>query len=215
VEKRGLTDALLASGATPDDLIGFGDEVRITLHGTLARVIVPRGTVVRQVCQGQRVGVTLALCVEGIYGTLSWEWLAGMHQQEIRRAVTRWNVDGFDAVVWDNASSHLPEEVAHGGLPLVSQPVYSPELNPAERVNEEIRRCLKGKTFRTLDDKVLVVENQLRRWKANPAFIQRLCGYYWIEDCINLFDHLYHRDAEQAACGEERLAYECEERLAA
>jgi len=199
-------DALLDSDATADDLIGFGDEVRITLHGTLARVIVPRGTVVRQVCQGQREGVTLALCVEGRFGTLSWEWLAGMHQQEIHRAVTRWNEDGFDVVVWDNASSHLPEDVTQGGMPLVSLPTYSPELNPAERLNEEIRRLLKGKTFRTLAEKVLVVENQLRRWKANPAFIQRLCGYYWIEDCLDLFDYLYQREVDQAYRSEERLA---------
>jgi hypothetical protein len=123
-----LTAALVDGGITPDDRVGFGDEVRITHHGTLARVIVPPGMAVRQVCQGQRDGVTLALCVDGLAGSLSWEWLAGMHHQEIVRALLRWNADGFDAVVWDNASSHRDEAVQSWGMPLVQQPAYSPEV---------------------------------------------------------------------------------------
>ena len=185
-----MTAALVDGGITPDDRVGFGDEVRITHHGTLARVIVPPGMAVRQVCQGQRDGVTLALCVDGLAGSLSWEWLAGMHHQEIVRALLRWNADGFDAVVWDNASSHRDEAVQSWGMPLVQQPAYSPEVNPAERVNEEIRRFLKGKTFRTLAEKVLAVENQLRRWQADSAFLQRLCGYYWIHECFALLDQV-------------------------
>ena len=120
-----------------------------------------------------------------------------MHHQEILRALARWNADGFDAVVWDNASSHLDEQVHAWGMPLVQQPAYSPELNPAERMNEEIRRFLKGKTFATLGEKVLAVENRLRQWKANPAFIQRLCGYAWIQECIDRRDKMYKEREEQ------------------
>ena len=91
----------------------------------------------------------------------------------------RWNADGFESIVRDHAASHLDEQVQSRGMPLVQQPAYSPELNPAERVNEEIRRFLKGKTFPRLAEKVLVVENLLRQWKANPAYLQRVCGYYF------------------------------------
>jgi hypothetical protein len=206
VEKGGLTSALLAEGITPDDRVGFGDEVRITLHGTLARVIVPPGINIRQICQGQREGLTLALCVDGLFGTLSWEWLVSMDHREILRALVRWNEDGFDAVVWDNASSHREEAVQSWGMPLVQQPAYSPELNPAERVNEEIRRFLKGRTFRTLDEKVRAVENCLRHWKANPAYIQRLCGYYWIQDCFELLKELSEETEDHPMYPEEKLA---------
>jgi len=198
---------LVHEGVTPDDLVGFGDETRITLHGTLARVIVPPGLDVRQVCQGQRDSVLLSLCVDGVYGTLSWRWIAGMAHEEILRALLHWNADGFDAVVWDNASSHLEDTVNAWGMPLVQQPKYSPELNPAERVNEEIRRFLKGKTFRTLSEKVLAVENRLRYWKAHPAIIQQLCGYPWIHDCFALLD--------QVSPDSERRDFNREIRLAA
>lgn len=206
MEKRGLTAALVANGITPDDLVGFGDELRITLHGTLARVIVPPGMAVRQVCQGQRDSMLLTLCVDGLYGTLSWLWIVGMQHEEILRGLYQWNADGFDAVVWDNASSHLEAAVQAWGMPLVPQPAYSPELNPAERVNEEIRRFLKGKSFRTLAEKMLAVENQLRRWKADPAFIQRLCGYHWIRDCFDLLEQVSTEGWEQGIVTEEKLA---------
>jgi len=197
---------LVDGGVTPEDLVGFGDEVRITLHGTLSRVIVPPGINFRQVCQGQRQSVLLSLCVDGLTGTLSWLWLAGMHHEEILRALMQWNEDGFDAVVWDNASSHLEESVHGWGMPLVQQPEYSPELNPAERVNEEIRRFLNGKTFRTLAEKVLAVENRLRYWKAHPEFIQRLCGFPWIHDCFALLDQVSPAEECRDFSREMRLA---------
>ena len=206
MEKRGLTAALLDEGITPEDLVGFGDAVRITLHGTLSRVIVPPGIHFRQICQGQRDSVLLSLCVDGLTGTLSWLWLAGMYHEEILRALLQWNADGFDAVVWDNASSHREASVHAWGVPLVQQPEYSPELNPAERVNEEIRRCLKGKTFRSLAEKVLAVETRLRYWKAHPALIQQLCGFPWIHDCFDLLDQVAPAADKQAVRSEARLA---------
>jgi len=103
----------------------------------------------------------------------------------------RWNADGFDAVVWDNASSHLEAVVQSWEIPLVQQSTYAPELNSTERVvNKEIRWFLKGKTFRTFTERVLAVEKQLRRWKADLVFIQRLCGYYWIRDCFVLLNQV-------------------------
>jgi hypothetical protein len=43
------------------------------------------------------------------------------------------------------------------GLPLVEQPPTSPELNPAERVFEELWRVMEGKVYATLDEKVEAV----------------------------------------------------------
>jgi hypothetical protein len=132
------------------------------------------GTASRQVVQGQREGVLLALCVDGLCGTLIWVWIASMHHAEILRALATWHADGFDALVWDNASSHLEATVVAWGIPLIQQPPYAPELIPAERLNEEIRRFLRGKTFRTLTEKMLVVENYLRWWRAHPELLRRL-----------------------------------------
>ena len=134
--------------------------------------------------QGQRESVYLSLCVDGVNGQLSWEWIAGMHHSEICYGVRRWQQDGVDIVVWDNASSHDEASVLEIGVPLIHQPTYAPELNPAERVFEELRKELDGLTFRRLEDKVALVEQVLRNWTADPAKIQQLCGWDWIRDSI-------------------------------
>ena len=179
-----MTAALLANDVTPEMRIGFGDEMLLSRHGTLSRVLAPRGIAVRQSVQGERESVYLSLCVNGSAGTVNWAWIAGMHHTEIARGVQRWQADGLEAVVWDNASSHRHAVVQAVGLPLIGQPPYSPELNPAERVFEELRKALRGKTFPRLEEKVLWVENTLRRWAANPNNIKQLCGWDWIQEAI-------------------------------
>lgn len=186
MEKRGLTAALADEGITEACAIGFGDEMLVSLHGTLSRVLAPRGIAVEQSVQGQRESVYLALCVDGRQGQLSWEWIGSMHHTEICYGVRRWQQDGLDVIVWDNASSHGEASVRAVGLPLISQPPYSPELNPAERVFEELRKVLKGKTFTRLEEKMLLVENTLRRWTREPAKIQQLCGWDWIRKAVEV-----------------------------
>ena len=49
-------------------------------------------------------------------------------------------VEGGRGVVWDPAAFHKAKVVGEVGLRRIYQPPYSPELNPAERVFEEVRR---------------------------------------------------------------------------
>jgi len=128
--------------------------------------------------------VYLGLCVDPVAGRLAWEWLASMHHTEIALAVSTWANTGIDLVVWDNASSHGHDVVRDVGLPLIGLPPYAPELNPAERVFEALRAELKGRMFPRLEEKVLFIENTLRRWQANPAKLQQLTGRQWILDAI-------------------------------
>jgi transposase len=53
-------------------------------------------------------------------------------------------------VVWDGASGHRNEWVRELGMPLIVLPPYSSELNPVERVFEEVRRAIEGKVYATL-----------------------------------------------------------------
>lgn len=179
---------MLANDLTPASAMGFGDEMWVSLHGTPSKVLAPRGIPVTQVVQGERTKVYLALCVDGRAGTLSWEWLWGLHHTELRLAVATWPRAGLDAVVLDNHSSHEEASVQAVGLPLIGQPTYSPELNPAERVFEELRKALRGRTFARLEEKMLFIENTLRRWAADPAFIQGLCGWAWIQEAIQALE---------------------------
>ena len=54
-------------------------------------------------------------------------------------------VEGGRGVVWDHAAFHKAKAVGEVGLRRVYQPLYSPELNPAERVFEEVRRWVVGR----------------------------------------------------------------------
>ena len=42
------------------------------------------------------------------------------------------------ALVWDGARGHRGEKVRNVGLATIIQPAYSPELNPVERLFEEV-----------------------------------------------------------------------------
>ena len=80
------------------------------------------------------------------------------------------------------ASSHRHELVRGVGLPLIGLPPYSPELNPAERVFEEVRRWIEGKVCPSLEDKVAAVEAYLTELESNPDRVRGLAGWDWIED---------------------------------
>jgi len=55
------------------------------------------------------------------------------------------DVEGGRGVVWDHAAFHKAKVVGEVGLRRIYQPPYSPELNPAERVFEEVRRWVEGR----------------------------------------------------------------------
>ena len=82
------------------------------------------------------------------------------------------------------ASSHRHELVRGVALPLIGLPPYSPELNPAERVFEEVRRWIEGKVYPSLEDKVAAVEAYLTELESNPDRVRGLAGWDWIEDAI-------------------------------
>ena len=82
------------------------------------------------------------------------------------------------------ASSHRHELVRGVGLPLIGLPPYSPELNPAERVFEEVRRWIEGKVYPSLEDKVAAVAAYLTELESNPDRVRGLAGWDWIEDAI-------------------------------
>ena len=59
-------------------------------------------------------------------------------------------------------------------MPLIGLPPYSPELNPAERVFEEVRRWIEGNVYPSLEDKVAAVEAYLTELESNPDRVRGL-----------------------------------------
>lgn len=127
----------------------------------------------------------LFVAVDGQAGTVSWTWLDSMKATDLVPLVEALRTNApLDAIVWDGASSHRDDAVRAVGVPLVGLPPYSPELNPAERLFEEVRRHVEGHVYATLADKVDAVNAFLDELDADPACVRRLCGWDWITAAI-------------------------------
>jgi len=185
------------SAATP---FGFADEMRVGLRGTVRRVWGRRGVKVRQPLQLAYEWRYLFLVVDGRAGTLHWCWLDAMGADQLLGAVGGLQQTGEPAaIVWDGASSHRDARVRALGLPLIGLPPYSPELNPAERVFEELRRAIEGRVDTTLADKVAAVEAELATWDADPARVRSLAGWDWIDAAVQNLPAAENLPAAQAA----------------
>jgi transposase len=111
----------------------------------------------------------------GLRGTTRRVW--GRRGTKVRQRL-------LDGLVWDNAPSHRDADITDLDLALVGLPPYSPELNPAERLFEEIRRRVEGRVYATLDAKVAEVQTFLEELDADPARVRSLCGWDWINAAI-------------------------------
>jgi hypothetical protein len=164
---------------------GFADEMRVGLRGTVRRVWGRVGVKVRQPVQLTYEWRSLFLVVDGRTGKLDWCWIDSMAADEVLAAVGAVQRTGeLAALVWDGAPSHRDADVRALGLPLIGLPPYSPELNPAERIFEELRRAIEGRLYPTLADKVAAVEAELAKLDAEPARVRSLAGWDWIEAAV-------------------------------
>jgi DDE superfamily endonuclease len=167
--------------------LAWADEMRLGLRGLVRRVWAPRGVKVRQAQVLTYVWRYLALAVNGLTGTLQWTWTTSMKKEAIATVVSEWQRAGLGAVVWDGAASHRARVVRELGLPLITQPPAAPELNPAERVFEELRRAVEGRTYPTLEAKMAVVDQELQALAADPDRVRRLTAWAWITEALAPF----------------------------
>ena len=86
------------------------------------------------------------------------------------------------ALVWDGARSHRSELVRSvAGVKTIVQPAYSPELNPAERVFEEVRRCVEGRVYGSIEEKMEAVNDCLSGLESDPERVRSIAGWDWIK----------------------------------
>ena len=112
-------------------------------------------------------------------------------------------IDGFDSVaahtfllelkkqhpdtlvilVWDNAPCHRPKIHRRvPGLIVLFLPPYSPELNPAERFFEELRKATANTIWKTIDEQETAIEKKLNALANDTEGMKRLTGYEWIRE---------------------------------
>ena len=88
--------------------------------------------------------------------------------------------------MWDRAPAHQTAAVHAEGVTLIAQPPYSPELNPAERVVEAVRRHIEGRVYASLPEKYAAVHAFLSDLDADPDRVRSLTGWRWIQDALAL-----------------------------
>ncbi len=156
------------------------------MRGMVRRVWAPRGVKVRQRLQLEYKWRYLVLALDVRAGRLWWAWTSSMKGKELLGVIGALpGQAGMATVVWDQAASHQMVEGYEVGLELVEQPAYAPELNPVERVFEELRREVEGEVYASLDDKVAAVNVELAKFDADPERVRRLTNWAWIAQALD------------------------------
>jgi len=88
----------------------------------------------------------------------------------------------FTVMVLDGASSHKCKDlIIPENITLVFLPPYSPELNPAELIWNELRRnYFINKVFDSLNAATLQAENGLARMSSDKKAVKSLTNWPWI-----------------------------------
>ena len=153
------------------------DELRLGLRGQTRRVLAPRGVKVVQRLQVRYEWRYLLLAVEPHAGEVSWQWIARLRQEHLKPVLAAWKLA---CVVWDGAGAHRGKTLADLLTARVRLPASSPELNPAERVFQEVRRHVEGRVYPSLQAKQDAADAYLAELAADPARVRRLCGWAWL-----------------------------------
>ena len=161
----------------------FTDEMRLGLRGQTRRVLASRGVKPVQRLQLRYEWSYMLLAVDPLEGSLRWRWLERMNQDHLRPVLAEW---ALECVVWDGAPAHRARVMRQLPTKRVQLPPYSPELNPAERVFEEVRRRVEGRVYGDLAAKREVVERYLRELAADPEQVKSLCGWDWIRENLQI-----------------------------
>ncbi len=165
--------------------MGFADEMRVGLRGLVRQVWGRRRVKVHQRLQLAHHWRYLFLVVNAQAGQLHWCWLDSMAGAQMGAAVGGLQKHMEVAtVVWDGAPGHRNRWVRELGMPLLGLPPCSPELNPAERVFQEVRRAIEGKVYATLEDKMTAVAEFLRELEAEPERVRSLTWWDWIKAAV-------------------------------
>lgn len=176
---------MTAVGVTAAQPVGWEDELQVGLLGTTRRVWGRRGVKIRQRLQRDHVWLYLYLVVDPLRGRLWWGWRARLRAEDVGAVIREVQHEtDVAALVWDRAPGHRAASVQALGLPLIEQPPYAPELNPAERVFELLRAAIEGSVYPDLGAKAAAVEAVLAVLDTDPARLQRLIGWQWLRDSL-------------------------------
>lgn len=98
----------------------------------------------------------------------------------------------FIVMVLDGAPCHRSGTLTiPKNIDLVEQPSYSPELNPAEHLWEEMReKWFANKTFSNMSAVTKTLVKSLRSLEQSPDTIQSISSFPWIMDSLRYNNNL-------------------------
>jgi transposase len=90
--------------------------------------------------------------------------------------------DGDLVIIWDGAGYHRSEQVKGiEKVRFVTIPAHSAELNPVERLIEELRKAIANEVFNNLEEIETVLIKELKEYMNNTEKVESVCGFPWIK----------------------------------
>lgn len=166
-------------------LVMFQDEARFGRLSLPQRCWAPtplRPVVVQGVVREYTYAYAALAPVEG---ELDWMIAPSMCMVEMGaflRHVAERHADRFVVMVVDGAPSHRATHLyVPDNMALVRLPPYSPELNPAEHLWDEMReKHFANRVFESMGAVIAQALTGLVEWKASPEAVRSLAGWPWI-----------------------------------
>jgi transposase len=89
-------------------------------------------------------------------------------------------------LIVDNVPSHKSKNIKiPDNIVLEKLPPYSPELNPVERIFEEIRKDMSNKIFEGIEEVEDYLIEILKKYFENPKLVKKLTLYPYIREAIS------------------------------
>lgn len=163
------------------------DEARFGLKTTRRRRITARGVKPMGTCQHSYANTWVFGTVAPASGdcfTLILPKLNTTNMQVFIDAFARAYPSTFNVLLLDNSATHTTERLRlPANVALVFLPPYSPELNPVERLWQELRARLAWRLFDDLDALEAEVCTQLDHF--TPSVVQSLTCYPYLRQAID------------------------------
>ena len=99
-----------------------------------------------------------------------------MKKETEQGIVEEWQGVTIEVLVCYSIPNHHTKTVWAAGLSCIKLPPAEPELHPAERVFEELRRAVQGEVYRTSEDTMAAVDRELTSVTGSHWRIRRLVG---------------------------------------
>lgn len=123
----------------------------------------------------------LIVAVNPVAEAVRWAWVSNLKGASLAPVLSTWkSQEPFNALVWDGAPGHRSPWVCACGVPLITLPSYSPELDPAERIFRAIRPEIEGEVYANLEEKRAKVDRWLQAFAKAPRRIRSLTAW----DCL-------------------------------